>query len=112
MTAAGAAAAAATTITTTTGLSTTTTLTLPTETPKTKTPEFNLDPFEVHEFTDEDDAAAAEWQQVSGRKLTKMCRAGVPEYFRGGVWNKVASPTMHEAGTPSHKVRAMHTWTM
>eukprot|EP00903_Cladosiphon_okamuranus_P022524 g20721.t1 len=73
--------------------------------------EFNLDPFEVHEFTDEDDAAAAEWQQVGGRKLTKMCRAGVPEYFRGGVWNKVASPTMHEAGTPSHKLQRERIWT-
>ena len=64
----------------------------------------NVDPFEPHEFTDQDDAAAADWQQVAGRKLTKMCRAGIPEYFRGGVWNKVMSPTMEEAGTPSHKV--------
>lgn len=64
----------------------------------------NVDPFEPHEFTDQDDAAAADWQQVAGRKLTKMCRAGIPEYFRGGVWSKVMSPTMDEAGTPSHKV--------
>ena len=64
----------------------------------------NVDPFQPHEFTDQDDAAAADWQQVAGRKLTKMCRAGIPEYFRGGVWSKVMSPTMDEAGTPSHKV--------
>lgn len=63
-----------------------------------------MNPFEPHEFTDEDDKSATEWQQISGRKLTKMCRAGVPEHFRGGVWNKVMSPTMEEGGTPSHKV--------
>ncbi|CAM9603061.1 unnamed protein product [Ectocarpus sp. 12 AP-2014] len=73
--------------------------------------ELKLDPFQVHEFTDEDDAAAAEWQQVAGRKLTKMCRAGIPEYFRGGVWNKVMSPTMEEAGTPSHKLQQERIWT-
>lgn len=65
--------------------------------------EFGVDPFEPHEFTDEDDHAATEWQQVAGRKLTKMCRAGIPAHFRGGVWNKIMSPTMDEAGTPSHK---------
>ncbi|CAN0010368.1 unnamed protein product [Scytosiphon promiscuus] len=73
--------------------------------------DFGLDPFAVHEFTDEDDAAAAEWQQVIGRRLTKMCRKGIPEYFRGGVWNKVMSPTMDEAGTPSHKLQQERIWT-
>lgn len=67
--------------------------------------ELDVKPFEPHDFTDEDDRAATEWQQAAGRRLTKKCRAGVPEVFRGGVWNKVMSPTMEEAGTPSHKVR-------
>ena len=65
--------------------------------------EFGVNPDEVHEFTDEDDHAATEWQQVAGRKLTRMCRTGIPAHFRGGVWTKIMSPTMDEAGTPSHK---------
>lgn len=73
--------------------------------------ELNVNPFEPHEFTDEDDKSATEWQQISGRKLTKMCRAGVPEHFRGGVWNKVMSPTMEEGGTPSHKLQRERIWT-
>ena len=47
--------------------------------------EFGVNPDEVHEFTDEDDHAATEWQQVAGRKLTRMCRTGIPAHFRGGV---------------------------
>lgn len=63
-----------------------------------------MSPLESYQFTDEDDVAATDWQQAAGRKLTKMCRAGIPAQFRGGVWNKVMSPTMEEAGTASHKV--------
>ncbi|CAM9834738.1 unnamed protein product, partial [Choristocarpus tenellus] len=72
--------------------------------------EFNLNPYEPHEFTDEDDKAATAWHLASGRKLTKMCRAGVPEYFRGGVWTKVMSPTLETAGTPSHKLQQERIW--
>ncbi|CAM9733469.1 unnamed protein product, partial [Phaeothamnion confervicola] len=55
---------------------------------------------------DSEEREATQWQQARGRKLTHLCRLGVPENFRGGIWNKLMSQSEETAGTPADKASA------
>eukprot|EP01084_Bolivina_argentea_P267623 454352_1 len=62
------------------------------------------------EISTEDEEDARRFYLAHGRKLTVMCRSGIPELIRGGVWLKLMVSNCKRVGTVLNKLQLESSW--